>query len=136
MSHPFRTTSTFEEDIAAGSREPGKAVETKTHSTFALFVEGENVSSLDVSLECSPSGDSWAEVTYSAPRQEDVFQIQTEDLNEDNAAYVASNSFAVELLRPVVREFSGDNLTVHLFLSGQTQRGVQFNRNLTVPSRE
>ena len=133
MSQPTRHDYEFSGDEV---EEAGRGVATKTHSNIGIFIRGDNVTSLDFTLQCSPMGEAWASFTYRAPESEDVFSIDETDLNDDGAVYIASNSYAVELIRPYIESVDADGLEVFIFLSGQTQRGVQFGRRINLPTQD
>lgn len=133
MSQPTRHDYEFAGDA---TDEAGEAVLTKAHNTIGFFVRGDNITSLDLTLQASVEGEVFAPFVYRAPEEEDVFGVTEASLNEDDAVYVSSNSYAIELVRPFVRNVEADSLEVFIFLSGQSQRGVQFGRDITLPDQD
>lgn len=126
MSQPVRHDWQFN---GTESNAGGSAVETKAHSTIGLFVDGDNVTSLDMTLQGSVEGSTWSSLNR-APNDTDVFQVTETELNSDGAVYFVSHSFAIELIRPYINSVDADGLDVYVFLSGQSGRGVQFGRDL------
>lgn len=145
MSHPQRNSQTFD---SAGV---GDGFLTKSHSNIGVFVtlrgdvEPGN-ESFEFRLEASPDDEFYAPIEYRAPQEVDVFNLVPSDMTivrdttqgdseTVHVAFVSSNSFAVEYLRPNVLSLSPSGLSaqVDVYLSGQSQRGVQFDRSLSPP---
>lgn len=127
MSQPLRKKSSFSGTV---SDEAGDEFLTKSHSVIGLFVDAEGVTTLDVEVQGSPEGQSWA--ALSRPNTPNSFQVTDSDLDANGNYYIASHNFAVELIRPYVNDLDADSLDVYLFLSGKGGRGVQFNRSLSL----
>lgn len=134
MSDPFVEEQTF---ASAGT---GEAFLTKGGSTFSVFVEVEGGSTTDSDpfefrLEASPDANNWAEIDYRAPDADGVYTVTEADLEATNSgtatAYVSSNSFAVEYLRPTVETMQSKfSARVHIFVSGLGPRSVRFNQDV------
>jgi len=144
MSHPQRNSQTFD---SAGA---GDGFLTKTHSTIGVFVTlSGDVSvgseTFEFTVEASPDDEYYAPIQYRAPSDSNVFSLTASDMTvvrdtDDgdsetvHVAFVSSNSFAVEYIRPVVSVMTPEadlSAQVDVYLSGQSQRGVQFDRSLS-----
>lgn len=136
MSHPYSRTETF---TAAGS---GDTYATKTHSTIGLYVQAEGATSpsnitFDVTIEGSPDGEFF--VTLDRPSVDDPLSLSDSDTTivqnsgpAVKAGYVSVHNFAIEVVRMTVNSMSAetDEITMTMFLSGNSARGVQFDRSL------
>lgn len=129
MSQPQRKDFTFSGTL---TDEAGDPFLTKAHSTIGIFVDGDGVTSLDVTVQGSPEGNSWA--SLNADDGTDLLQVTDADLNSNGNYYTVSHNFAIEAVRPYVRDLDATSLDVYLFLSGKSGRGVEFNRDLDLPN--
>lgn len=138
MSHPFSRTDSFS---SAGS---GDEYETKAHSTIGLYVRAIGSTdpmniTFDVEVQGSPDGKHW--VPLNRPSQSNVLRLTDSDavVTQNSgpavkAAYIVAHNFAIEMVRVTVNSVSPDtdSLEATIFMSGNTARGTQFNRDLNI----
>jgi hypothetical protein len=129
MSQPLRQDFTFSGTL---TDEAGDGFLTKAHDTIGLFVNGEGVTSLDITVQGSPDRTAWT--ALNADDGEDIYQVTDADLDSNGNYYMVSHNFAIEFVRPFVRDLDATNLDVYLFLSGKSGRGVEYARDLDLPN--
>lgn len=135
MSKPYSSTETFD------STGTGSTTWTKTQESIGFYVEVSGSfdpvnATLDVTLEGSPDGESWAVLDPDS----DPFNITEADLETKGSnpalltAYKSDHNNPIELLRVNVATLdpADATLTTTIFVGGSGSRGVRYNRNLDV----
>lgn len=114
---------------------PGNHHKTRAHPQIGMWVEtgsdfDPGTDDLELRLEVSPNGDKYAPIDNASPDLSDVMFVDGSDLTETGDSYAIYKSYhnaPIEYIRPnIVTHSGGFEVTVYMFLSGWTDRGVSF----------